>query len=37
MFLTEEGTFLAPNEVEDNFNAIFEFRQEAGANDNAEA
>ena len=34
MFIDDDGTFLAPNEVEDNFNAIFEFRQEAGANDN---
>lgn len=34
MFLNENGTFLAPNEVEDNLNAIFEFRQQAGANDN---
>jgi len=34
MFINDDGTFLAQNEVEDNFNAIFELRQEAGANDN---
>lgn len=34
MFVTEDGSFLAPNEVEDNFNTIFELRQNAGANDN---